>query len=105
MLHALSLSLLLFSIQLSQAINVYLNPQNPFFRSSLSPADATSELSRHLGLESFEPFRDGTREYPEEQFVGRGQRNALLLTMEQEDAEGGYSDAVRYLTRSPHIYM
>jgi hypothetical protein len=96
MLAAFSLSLLLSSIQLSQAINVYLNPQSSFLRSSLSPADATSELSRHLGLESFEPFRDASREgYAEESFVGRGQSNALLLTIDEEDAEGVYSATVR----------
>jgi hypothetical protein len=89
MLGALTLALLLSS---TQAINVYLSPYSPFLRSALSPADASAELSRHLGLEAFEPFRDSSREeFTEEPFVGRGQSNALLLTIDEEDVQGVYS--------------
>lgn len=92
MLGLLSVYLLLSSIQPSQALNVYLYPQSSSLRPSLSPADATSELSRHLCLEYFEPLPDTSLEqYVDESFVGRGQSNALLLTMEAEDAEGGRS--------------
>jgi hypothetical protein len=87
-----TLTLALF-LSCTQAIDVYLNPQSPFLRSALSPADASAELSRHLGLEFFESFRDdNSREvYAEEAFVGRGQSNALLLTIDEEDAQGVYS--------------
>ncbi|KAF8236027.1 hypothetical protein L208DRAFT_1253653 [Tricholoma matsutake] len=95
MLTAFSLSLLLSSTQLSHAINVYLNTQSSFLGPSLSPADATSELSRHLGLESFEPFPDVSQEYPQESFVGRGQSNALLLTIDEEDAEAVLPPSIR----------
>lgn len=71
---------------------MYLNPHSSSINPSLSPAVASSELSRHLGLEFFEPFPDVSREeYVEEPFVGRGQNNALLLTMDEEDAEGMWS--------------
>jgi hypothetical protein len=103
MLGPLSLSILLSSIHLSQAVNVYLNPQSSLLRPFLSPADATSELSRHLGLESFEPFRDVSREeYVEEPFVGRGQSNALLLTMDEEDVEGVCSHWHSSITHPTH---
>jgi len=101
MLAPLTLSLLLSSIQLSQAINVYLNPQRTFLRSTLSPEDATSELSRHLGLESFVPFRDASPEEYAKEFVARGQNNALLLTMSEEDAEG-VCDTVRQIFQLTH---
>ena len=90
MFRLLSFSLIL---SLSQALNVYLSPQSSSPPPSLSPTDAASELSRHLGLEYFEPFPDVSLEqyYVEEPFVGRGHSNALLLTMDEEDVEGACS--------------
>ncbi|RDB25224.1 hypothetical protein Hypma_007924 [Hypsizygus marmoreus] len=88
MLPALAFGLLLSILQFSQAINVYLNPHSSFLRSSLSPNDASSTLSRHLGLELFEPLRDASNaEYNVESFVGQGPSNALLLTMDEADAK------------------
>lgn len=88
MLGARSLAFFLSSLQLSQAINVYLNPQSDFLESKLSPEDASSVLSRHLGVEVFEPFRDAfSMDYTGEAFVGQGPVNGLLLTMEDIDAK------------------
>jgi len=91
-----SLGFLLSGLQLSQAINVYLYPPQPFLRSTLSPDDASSALSRHLGLESFEPLRDAsTATYSEENFVGQGSSNALLLTLEELDAKAVLPDSLK----------
>ncbi|KAF9462440.1 hypothetical protein BDZ94DRAFT_1309700 [Collybia nuda] len=88
MLGAWSLVLFLSSLQLSQAINVYLNTQNDFLESTLSPEDASSVLSRHLGVEVFEPFRDASgMEYTGEAFIGQGPVNGLLLVVEDRDAQ------------------
>ena len=100
MFRLLSFSLIL---SLSQALNVYLSPQSSSLPPSLSPTDAASELSRHLGLEYFEPFPDVSLEqyYVEEPFVGQGHSNALLLTMDEEDVEGGCSVTI-HQTRLIH---
>ncbi|KAF8893507.1 hypothetical protein BD779DRAFT_1669789 [Infundibulicybe gibba] len=87
MRHSISLWLLLSGFHLSQAIQVYLSPQRVFPRPSLPPDDATSAISRHLGLEIFEPFTDATNlPAAEEIFVGKGSTNAMLLTMDEQDA-------------------
>lgn len=81
----LSAGLFFSGLQLSRAVEVYLNPHQTFLRSTLEPEDASSALSRHLGVEIFEPFRDATLEEP---FVGEGSYSALLLTMDELDAKG-----------------
>ena len=87
MLAPLSLVLLL-SASLSQAIDIYLSPSSNFVRSSLSPADASAALSRHLGLEQFEPLLDASNLGHEEWFVGQGPKNVLLITLEEGDLQG-----------------
>jgi len=87
MLAPFSLGLLL-SAGLSQAVNVYLSPSPNFLRSSVSPADASAALSRHLGLEQFEPLQDASNLGHEEWFVGQGLKNALLITLEESDVQG-----------------
>ena len=87
MLAQLSLGLLL-SASLSQAVDVYLSPSSNFVRSSLSPADASAALSRHLGLERFEPLLDASSLGHEEWFVGQGLKNVLLITLEESDLQG-----------------
>ena len=79
---------LLLSASLSQAIDVYLSPSSNSLRSSLSPADASAALSRHLGLEQFESLLDASSLGHEERFVGQGPKNALLITMEESDVQG-----------------
>lgn len=89
MRRALSFSLLFSVLQFSQAVDVYLNPPHSFLRSTLSPEDASSALSRHLGLEAFEPLRDASNpSIMEEPFIGQGSRDALLLTIDEQDAKG-----------------
>ena len=87
MLASLSLGLLL-STSLSQAVDIYLSPSSNIVRSSLSPTDASAALSRHLGLERFEPLLDVSNLGHEEWFVGQGSKNALLITMEESDLLG-----------------
>lgn len=83
------LSLGLLALQPVLGINIYLNPAPLVPRSSLSPADASAVLSRHLGLESFEPFRDGSAaNHDGGDFVGQGSQKSYLLTLEESDAEG-----------------
>lgn len=87
MLAQLSLGLLL-SATLSQAVDVYLSPSSNLFSSSLSPADASAALSRHLGLEQFESLLDASNLGHEERFVGQGSKNALFITLEESDVQG-----------------
>ena len=71
------------------AVNVYLSPARPFATSTLSPEDASAALSRHLGLEDFEPLRDMSN-YPfdDESFVGQGAKHAVVVTVPEDDADG-----------------
>ncbi|KAG5342655.1 hypothetical protein C0989_010623 [Termitomyces sp. Mn162] len=80
-------ALLLSALELACAINVYLSPHHTFIRSSLSPELASNVLSRHLGVDRFEPFRDASH-FPSNEglFVGTGSQNALLLTLDEIDA-------------------
>ncbi|KAF8070447.1 hypothetical protein FPV67DRAFT_1607025 [Lyophyllum atratum] len=87
-MRGLSLGILLSALPLSRAIDVYLSPPPPLLRSSLSPQHASAALSRHLGLDVFEPLRDASSpQYNDESFVGKGSTNALLLTIDEEDAK------------------
>ncbi|TFK44306.1 hypothetical protein BDQ12DRAFT_717466 [Crucibulum laeve] len=88
MLARLSLYLLLSGIHISWAIDVYTYPPTSSLHKTLSPEEATAALSRHLGLEAFEPLRDASKaSYNEELFVGEGASDTLLLTVEEEDAK------------------
>ncbi|KAF9010606.1 hypothetical protein BDQ17DRAFT_1397279 [Cyathus striatus] len=88
MLSRISFGLLLAFIHISTAIDVFLYPTAYSSQSNLSPEDGSAVLSRHLGLERFEPLRDASEVdyYVEEPFVGQGSRNALLLTVDKADA-------------------
>lgn len=91
MLAPVSFCLLLATLGTANAVNVYLSPAQPFFSSTLSPEDASAAVSRHLGLEAFEPFRDASSytSYDEdESFVGQGGRHAVLVTIEEGDIPG-----------------
>ncbi|KAJ3503683.1 hypothetical protein NLJ89_g8323 [Agrocybe chaxingu] len=80
--------LLAAAAQAAQAVNVYLSPVPYALHSSLSPEDASAALSRHLGLEVFEPLRDASNlGQDEDLFVGKGPKNVLLLTVEEVDAK------------------
>ncbi|KAJ7282698.1 hypothetical protein C8J57DRAFT_1296204 [Mycena rebaudengoi] len=83
-----TLAVVLYGLQATQAVNVYLHPPQTFLRSTLAPEDATAALSRHLGLEIFETLRDGSSvDYSEESFVGQGANNVLLLALDEADAK------------------
>ncbi|KAJ6594483.1 hypothetical protein B0H19DRAFT_1095723 [Mycena capillaripes] len=82
------LAVVLCGLQTAQAVNVYLYPPHVSFRSNLGPEDANAALSRHLGLEIFEAFRDtSSLDFNEESFVGQGPKNVLLLTLDDVDAQ------------------
>jgi hypothetical protein len=83
------LLVVLCGLRAAQAVNVYLYPPQISLRPNLALEDASAALSRHLGLEIFEAFRDSSvLDYGEESFVGQGTNNVLLLTLEDVDAKG-----------------
>ncbi|PPQ87474.1 hypothetical protein CVT25_008210 [Psilocybe cyanescens] len=90
MLASCSLAVVLTAcLKLTQAVDVYLSPSPSFLHPTLSPEDASAALSRHLGLEAFEPLWDNSElSYSEEFFVGQGSKNALVVTVEENDASG-----------------
>ncbi|TFK25213.1 hypothetical protein FA15DRAFT_680334 [Coprinopsis marcescibilis] len=87
MLPSLLFGLLLStSVQISQAVNVYLHPARPF-ASGLDTLDAASAaVSRHLGLEKFERLGalPNTLVVAED-FVGTGLNDGILLTINEDD--------------------
>lgn len=73
----------------SNAISVYLHPPPSPLQRVLSPAHASIALSRHLSLETFEPLGDLRDLYAvEQEFVAQGPTDALLLTVNEQDAPG-----------------
>ncbi|OCH87859.1 hypothetical protein OBBRIDRAFT_795766 [Obba rivulosa] len=86
-----ALSVCLFLASLSQAVQLYLHPA-PSLPAKLSPRQANAALARHLGLEAFERIGSDEELYyalaQQESFVGRGNGNALLLSMGEDDAAG-----------------
>jgi hypothetical protein len=99
MLPRIAIPLLLsLGLQLTHAVHVYLSPASDFYRSNLSPEDASATLSRHLGLDAFEPLWEASDvSHNEELFVGQGAKNALLVTVEEEDAQGNVSQHSLFL--------
>jgi len=82
------LTLLVFAcISGIQAVSVYLSPPRTYLKSTLSPEDASAALSQHLGLEAFEPLRAFVYQ---EEFVGQGEKNAVVVTVEESNANRMY---------------
>ncbi|KAG6831774.1 hypothetical protein H0H92_007926 [Tricholoma furcatifolium] len=71
---------LLSALQLCQAINVYLSPQ------PASVSSSTAAISRHLGLDLFEP-QPNVYHNNQGAFVAQGSPNSLLLTLDEVDAK------------------
>ncbi|OBZ70666.1 Transcription initiation factor IIA large subunit [Grifola frondosa] len=73
---------------LSQAVQVYLNP-SPALPPRLSASRGSAALSRHLGLEQFEPLGEDSPllNGQQESFVGQGLGSAMLLTISEEVAK------------------
>src|ERR1700676_4178361 len=80
------ISVCLLLAGLSQAVQVYLNPQ-PALPSRLTPSRASFALSRHFGLELYESAGDLVYgdHWEEQTFVGEGPRSGLLLTINEVD--------------------
>ena len=86
-----STQVILLLVGLSRAVRVYLSPPS-LLPSSLNTEQASFAISRHLGLEAFEPIdllgESLTDVFNEHQFVGRGSSNAVLLTLDDVVAKG-----------------
>jgi hypothetical protein len=82
----------LLFVGLVQAVHVYLRPP-PLngAPSRLSPDHAAFEISKHLGLESFESAGSasdyGYSVHDEQLFVGQGEKSGLLLSMDMNGVE------------------
>ncbi|THU86553.1 hypothetical protein K435DRAFT_763253 [Dendrothele bispora CBS 962.96] len=88
MLKFFSLGVLLSTLQLSLAINVYLNPQPENLRRNFGVHEASAVISHHVGLEMFESVPEAMRmTYEQTNFVAQGQKNALVVTLEDFDAK------------------
>lgn len=84
MLTPLAFCLILAAVVNIQAVNVYLSPPQPYLASAVSPEYASAALSRHLGLEVFEPFRDvSLLTFDDTHFIGQGEKNAVVVTVEE----------------------
>jgi len=124
MLTIFTVGLLVSALRTCHAVQVYLSPQNPFVQHELLPDEATTTLSHHLGLEQFEPLRDTSNANYEENFIGQGAHNVLLLTLDSDDVDAVLPDSMRptftlatpspvyslssvistYLHRARHVY-
>ena len=88
-----STAVVLWLVALSRAVqvDVYLSPPSSL-PSSLTPGQASFAISRHLGLEAFEPVdlqgESFTGLFDEQQFVGKGASNAALLSIDENVAKG-----------------
>ena len=74
---------------LSHAVELYLNPSRSL-PSNLSPSDASFVISQHLGLDAFEPLANirGNDLIDDNNFIGKGPKNGLLLSLTEADAKG-----------------
>ena len=77
------------------AVSVYLHPTPPTaVPGNLDPAHASFALARHFGLERFEKLGEGDGvwtgglELGSEGMVGSAPRDALLVSMTEDDAKG-----------------
>lgn len=87
--HILATLLLSASVQVAQAVNVYLYPSRDYVAGVNSLEDASAAVSRHLGLERFERLAAADNGLSvAEDFVGTGLNDGLLLTLNEQDAEG-----------------
>lgn len=91
MIEPLSLCLILATVLNIQAVNVYFSPPHAHLESTVSPDYASAVLSRHLGLEVFEPFHDLAHlGFDDNHFIGQGERNAMVVTMEESYARSKF---------------
>lgn len=66
---------------------MYFSPPQPHLTSAVSPEYASAALSRHLGLEVFEPFHDvSLLAFDDTHFIGQGEKNAVVVTIEESHA-------------------
>ncbi|KAF5325720.1 hypothetical protein D9611_000406 [Ephemerocybe angulata] len=87
MVYTILLGLLAASTTLVNAGNLYLYPQKSYAAGVESLEDASAAISRHLGLDMFEPVSQYSKALlVEEDFVGTAADNYLLLTLNEEDA-------------------
>lgn len=89
--------ILLLLAELSFSIRVYLHPPparelQASLPSTLTPNEARVVVSHHLGFDMFESLEDVTKRieglFLDGEFVGKGVRNAMLLTASEDVARG-----------------
>ncbi|EAU91088.1 hypothetical protein CC1G_03256 [Coprinopsis cinerea okayama7 len=72
------------SVQVAQAVNIYLYPARDYAVGVNSLEAASAAVSRHLGLERFEDAPNALT--VAEDFVGAGVKDGVLLTLTEDDA-------------------
>ena len=86
-----AIAVLTLLVGLAGAVDVYLYPTS-ITATSLSASQAGAALSRHLGLEYYEPLGDDVEATEgldrQEAFVGRGPGHALLVGVYEDDVRG-----------------
>lgn len=81
-------------LRLACAVSVYLHPAPAIVPAQLVASRANLAISRHLGLERFDKFGDGDERwdnallYDQGGLVGTAPRDALLVTVSDEDSKG-----------------
>jgi hypothetical protein len=85
----------LFFASAASAVDVYLHPESASYASAgiATPDRATLAISHHLGLEFAESVTDDSHVFVNEiaggrPFIGQGQEDGLLITMNEEFAGG-----------------
>ena len=91
---------LLLPAGLAQAVRVYLSPP-PSLPSRLSTKQASFALSRHLDLESFETLDQDSLVWDgplHQEFIGKGPKDGLLLSMDESHVYGTFSRLLNILS-------
>jgi len=104
MLKLFSLGVFLSILRLSHAVNVYLNPKPESLRPILGVDDASAIISHHVGLEMLESVPEAMRaSYEQTKFVAQGHKSALVVTLNEADAERMYSNLCsQHVPKSSH---
>ena len=92
---------LLLPVGLAQAVRVYLSP-SPSLPSELSAKQASFALSRHLDLESFETLEEDSFVWDgplHQEFIGRGPKDGLLLSIDESYVYGTFLHFLNMVTR------
>jgi len=99
-------TLLAATAPLVHAGNLYVYPPKSYAVGVNTLEDASAAISRHLGLDRFEQaHQDSKALLVEEDFVGAGVDNSLLLTMSEVDARGASLHLVSWCRQLTEIHQ